>query len=308
MSDTLQYFKALADETRLRLLNVLCRHELNVNELMGILEMGQSRISRHLKILSAAGLLGFRRDGLWVFYSAVDSGKAREFIDAIRPFIDAEALFKPDEDMAAGMIEERAYKTRQFFNRIAEDWDKLSREVLGDFDLAGCVSRHMSACHTAADLGCGTGNVLSAMLEKARTVIGVDGSPRMLELARRRLSAEQDRISLRIGDLSHLPLRDGEADFASLNMVLHHLPEPLAVLGEIRRILSPSGTLLLTDFNKHDKEAMRNEYGDHWLGFEADQIRGLLSSAGFQVLAIESAPVLQALSLNIITAAPAGGL
>ena len=306
MSETLHYFKALADETRLRLLNLLCRHELNVNELMHILEMGQSRVSRHLKILSAAGLLHFRRDGLWVFYSAVAEGKAKAFIDAVRPFTDSESLFKPDEDMAAGMIEERAYKTRQFFNRIAEDWDKLSREVLGDFDLADCVSRHMTACRVSADLGCGTGNVLHAMLEKAETVIGVDGSPRMLELARRRLSDEAERVSLRIGDLSHLPLRDGEADFASLNMVLHHVPEPLAVLDEIRRILSPGGTLLLADFNKHENESMRNEYGDHWLGFEAEHLGGLISRAGFTIQSMKTAPVRQSLSLHIITAAVTG--
>lgn len=302
MSDTLQYFKALADETRLRLLHVLCGHELNVNELMQILEMGQSRVSRHLKILSAAGLLNFRRDGLWVFYSAADKGRAREFIDAVLPFCDGDAAFKADAAMAASMIEERAYKTRQFFNRIAEDWDKLSREVLGEFDLAQCVSRHMPACLAAADLGCGTGNVLHAMLQKAENVIGVDGSPRMLELARRRFGSESDRVSLRIGELSHLPLRDGEADFASLNMVLHHVPEPQVVLGEIRRVLSPSGVLLLTDFNKHNMESMRSEYGDHWLGFTAEQLSSLIAQTGFRIQTIESAPARQGLSLHIIKA------
>lgn len=303
MPEILQYFKAIADETRLRLLNVLCHHELNVNELMLILEMGQSRVSRHLKILTSADLLNWRRDGLWVFYSAVQEGRARAFIDAMRPFMDGEASLKADLDMAAGMLEERAYKNRQFFNRIAEDWDKLSREVLGSFDLASSVSRHMPArCNVAVDLGCGTGNVLHAMLEKADSVIGVDGSPRMLELARRRFGSEQERISLRIGDLSHLPLRDGEADFASLNMVLHHVPEPVAVLSEIRRVLSPSGTLLLTDFNKHDKESMRSEYGDHWLGFESDKLAALMRQAGFTVTKMESADVRQGLSLHIIVA------
>ena len=125
--EALSYFKALADETRLRLLGVLHKHELNVNELVLILQMGQSRISRHLKILSASGLLVWRREGLWVFYSVPGEGPARDYINAILPFIEGDPALKPDLDMAASMLEERVHKTRQFFNTIAEDWDKLSR-------------------------------------------------------------------------------------------------------------------------------------------------------------------------------------
>jgi len=303
--EALPYFKALADETRLRLLNVLYKHELNVNELVLILAMGQSRISRHLKILSASGLLAWRREGLWVFYSVPVEGSAREYIDAILPFIEGDPALKPDLDMASSMIEERAHKTRLFFNTIAEDWDKLSREVLGNFDLACAVARHIPESPkpaVAADLGCGTGNVLQAMLDKAEYVIGVDGSPRMLELARRRFTHEGDRISLRIGDLSHLPLRDGEADFASLNMVLHHVPSPAEVLGEIRRILAPSGLLVLTDFNSHNDEGLRNEYGDRWLGFDRDTLYSHLSRAGFDVVSGELAPVERGLALHIVVA------
>ena len=305
LPQALPYFKALADETRLRLLNVLYKHELNVNELVLILGMGQSRISRHLKILSASGLLTWRREGLWVFYSVPVDGPAREYINAILPFMEGDQALTPDLDMAVSMIEERAHKTRQFFNTIAEDWDKLSREVLGDFDLARAVARHIPESPrpaVAADLGCGTGNVLLAMLDKAENVIGVDGSPRMLELARRRFTQEGGRVSLRIGDLSHLPLRDGEADFASLNMVLHHVPSPVEVLGEIRRILARSGLLVITDFNSHDDESMRSEYGDHWLGFDSNALYSHLYRAGFEVIFSELAPVERDLALHIIVA------
>ena len=299
----IQYFKALADDTRLRLLHVLNRHELNVNELVQILEMGQSRISRHLKILSASGLLVWRREGLWVFYSAPKEGDARAFIDAMLPFLENDPEFMADMAMAAGLIEERAQKTQHFFNTIAEDWDKLSREVLGGFDLPRAVSSRMPAhCRVATDLGCGTGNVLAAMLEKAENVIGVDGSPRMLELARRRFIESAERISLRIGDLSHLPLRDGETDFASMNMVLHHLPSPVEVLAEIYRILAPGGALVLTDFNRHEDERMRTDYGDRWLGFELHTLEKHLKTAGFTLRSSETLPVERDLSLHIITA------
>ncbi len=302
MSETAQYFKALADETRLRLLHVLARYECNVNELVAVLQMGQSRISRHLKILSSAGLLVWRREGLWVFYSIPQEGPGRDFIDAVLPFLTKDPMLRADDEPAARMIEERALSTRHFFNAIAEDWDKFAREILGGFDLPGAVLARMPKARTAADLGCGTGAVPALMPKKAEKIIGVDGSPRMLELARRRLAGLEDRVSLRIGDLAHLPLADGEADFVSLNLVLHHLADPQEALHEVRRVIARDGTLVLTDFNRHDDERMRSEYGDRRLGFEAATLREYLESAGFRVEKSELVPVERSLALHIITA------
>ena len=124
----------------------------------------------------------------------------------------------------------------------------------------------------------------------------------MLELARRRFASEGERVSLRIGDLSHLPLRDGEADFASLNMVLHHVPQPEEVLEELRRALAPGGLLVLTDFTTHSDEPMRSEYGDHWLGFDRHTLHDYLARAGFTVLESSLAPVERGLALHIIVA------
>lgn len=303
MNNAIRYFKALSDETRLRLTCVLRKYELSVNELVSILEMGQSRVSRHLKILTEAGLLSSRRDGLWVFYSAVTEGKGADFLRAASPFLDDETM-RADIVMAAQIIEERALKTRQFFNTIAEHWDTLSREVLGGFDLAGAVCDAMPGdCAVAVDLGCGTGIVLERMCGRAREVIGVDGSPRMLELSRRRFAAlEGEPVSLRIGDLSHLPLRDEEADFASINMVLHHISEPEGMLSEIRRALRPGGQLLVADFDQHDQERMRVEYGDLWLGFSEATMRRFLQSTGFEVISCIRRPVEQGLALNLTLA------
>ena len=70
MAESLKIYKALADETRLRLVRLLARGPLNVNEIIGILGMGQSRVSRHLKILAEAELVTSRREGTWVKQSA----------------------------------------------------------------------------------------------------------------------------------------------------------------------------------------------------------------------------------------------
>ena len=302
MTQALQYFKALGDDTRLRLFCVLSRYELNVNELILILGMGQSRVSRHLKILSSSGLVVWRRDGLWVFYSAVDEGEGRRFADAVLPFVLDDAVFQADLTAASAIIEERVRATRQFFNAIAEDWDQLSSEILGDYDLPGAIASRVPAGAVAVDLGCGTGEVLERMLPAAREVIGVDGSARMLDLARRRFAGEAERVSLRIGDLEHLPLRDGEADFIAINMVLHHLSSPESALEEARRVLRPGGRIVLTDFDSHDNEAMRVTYGDRWLGFTEEALCAALEKAGFAPVSTTRTPVEKGLFIHLIQA------
>ena len=305
----LRYLKALADETRLRLALVLYHYELSVNELVSLLNMGQSRISRHLKILTEAGLLHSRRDGLWVFYSAENDGPGREFLNNVIPFMLDDEASRADLDMAARIIEERALKTRQFFNEIADDWDEMNREILGDFSLPDVILRAVPEnCGVAADLGCGTGEVLEHLRGACRELIGVDGSPRMLELARRRFDDHMEGISLRIGELDYLPLRDGEADFICINLVLHHLSRPSAALGEIARVLHPGGLVLVTDFDQHPQESMRTLYGDRWLGFPLDDLSAAMARAGLSIVDYRRQPVKKELALHLILARKTGPL
>lgn len=302
MARSLQYFKALGDDTRLRLACILSRFELNVNEMIAILDMGQSRVSRHLKILSSAGLVTSRRDGLWVFYAAVSGGEARRFMESVLPFVVGDPLIQADFTTASSIIEERLRATRQFFNAIAEDWDSLAKDVLGDYDLPGAIAALAPHGAVVADLGCGTGEVLERMLPVAGELIGVDGSARMLEMARRRFSADSSHISLRIGDLEHLPLRDGEADFVAVNMVLHHLTAPGTALAEARRVLKKGGRIVITDFDRHENESMRVTYGDRWLGFTAETLRNALENEGFTVISAERRPVEKGLFIHLIQA------
>lgn len=299
--ELLHYLKALSDETRLRLACILQYHELSVNELVTLLSMGQSRISRHLKILTDAGLLEARRDGLWVFYKATEQEHERKFLDNILAFANSDN--QNDIKMAEHIIEERTVKTRHFFNNIAEHWDELNKAVLGSFSLTDCVQEHVQKpCNVAVDLGCGTGEVLEKLYTVASNVVGVDGSLRMLELAKRRFSKiEQDNnVSLRIGDLNHLPLRDGEADFACINLVLHHLSNPQDAIMEISRILTKYGYLFISDFDQHIIENMRQTYGDRWLGFSKENLINLTSHAGLELVSYTKQTVLLDLNLHLL--------
>lgn len=281
--DMLEILKALADPCRLRLVAVLLRGEFTVQELTHILRMGQSRISRHLKILTEAGVLSVKRQGTWSYYMA---GGESPFFAAIRPAIEdgVEALPERSGDLAAValVLEERRRRSQEFFDRHARQWDDLARTLLPVPDYRERLLALVPAGGTVAELGIGTGGLLPALAARAAQVIGVDHSPAMLEEARRRLAlAGLAGIDLRLGEMTHLPLPDNNADCAVLNMVLHHAADPPAVLREIRRILSPAGVLVLADLARHEQEWVRERLADQWLGFEERELTGWLKAAGF---------------------------
>ena len=284
----LAWFKALADETRLRLVRILSRQELSVGEIVAVLGLGQSRVSRHLGILVGCGLLVGRRDGSWSFYKTAPDGPAAAFLAKLADCLDTAG---PEADLTAmaAVLKERRLETRRFFNTIAPDWAALRREVLGELDPAELVREVMPRVGTAVDLGCGPGDLLPVLAERAGAVIGVDSAPSMLGLAERHSAGLA--VSVRMGELEHLPMADGEVDFAVMCLSLHHLPDPAAALAEARRVLSPSGTLVVIDFAPHQDETMRRRFGDRWLGFSREQLAGWLVQSGFALTDWAAYPV-----------------
>ncbi len=295
-------FKSLADETRLRLLHLLLHHELNVNELVGILDMGQSRISRHLKILTDSGLLSFRRDGSYIYYSGIRSPELKHLTGFVIESGKSSPEFAADLDKAAEILEERKHKVRTFFNDLANDWDRMKQEILGEFSLAGIVSKRAENRDVAADLGCGTGGMIIRLARHCGRVIGVDSSPRMLEKAGKSLQVAGVEADLRLGELEHLPMRNKEVDLAVMEMVLRHVAEPQEGLKEVFRVLRPQGLFIMADFDRHDQEAVRRKYGGVWAGFTREQLESWMKEAGLFVFSIEQHQVRHGLSVNVCMA------
>jgi ubiquinone/menaquinone biosynthesis C-methylase UbiE len=300
--ESINYFKALADETRIRLFNILLKHEMSVNDLVSLMGMGQSRISRHLKILTDSGIIQCRRDGIWAFFSVSKAGQEKKFVDAIRFLFDEEPEFSEDLKNAETVIADRKRKSKQFFNRIAHKWDDLKQQIIGDFDLNGAILKHVKKCAYAVDMGCGTGSLLHRLKDLATVAVGVDSSPQMLEQARRLFSDANGSVELRLGELEHLPVGDSQADFVIISMVLHHLPAPEKAIVEAGRILKNKGKLIIADFEKHQDEDMRDKYGDRWLGFSKKEIKTYLTDIRFALTLSETFKMNQSLKLNIYKA------
>lgn len=279
----LELLKSLSDPCRLRLVAILLHSELTVQELMCILKMGQSRVSRHLKILSDAGVLNVKRQGTWSYYRI---GNDNTFFNAIRPALEPELETLPErkEDMVAlaMILDERRKRSQEFFDRYARQWDELARTLLPVPDYMERLLRQVPKGVCLLEIGIGTGRLLTELSRRAGRVIGVDHAPAMLEEARRRLSDEgMTDIELRLGEMTHLPLPDASVGCVVANMVLHHAAEPGTVLLEIQRVLVPGGVLVLADLARHERESVREQLADQWLGFEEQELLSWFAAAGF---------------------------
>jgi len=300
--DKIKVFKALADETRFRLFILLLHHEFNVNEMVQALEMGQSRISRHLKILTESGVLTSRRNGSFVYYHAVINEESKALIEYLRQDLESAPGLKQDLQRAEVIYAERKDRTARFFQDVAQEWDQIKHEVLGPIDLNTMIAEEVPSCQVAVDLGCGTGELALMLEQKARRIIGIDSSPRMLEQARKRFAHNGHKVELRLGELEHLPLADEEADTAVVSMALHTLSVPAAGIREARRVLKRGGRLVLVDFDKHDRSDVRDRFGGPWMGLATDEVRQWLDDAGFILKRTDQISVKNGLCINMFVA------
>lgn len=278
----LERLSALADPIRCRMLLLLDRQELTVSELCSILQLPQSTVSRHLKVLSGDGWISVRPEGTSRFYSA-DGGdaKAQRLWQLVGDEVASSPAAAQDSTRLRSILARRRSRSQEFFSSAAEEWAGVRRELFGNrFDLHALAGL-LDDDWIVGDLGCGTGAVTASLAPFVRRVVAVDASTAMLEAARDRLEGASN-VEFREGQLEQLPVRDGELDAATLMLVLHYAGEPQALLAEVARSLRSGGRILLVDMLPHDHEEYRKQMGHVWLGFNESQIEELLASTGFE--------------------------
>jgi len=273
---------ALSDPTRSRLLLLLDRHELTVSELCAVLQLPQSTVSRHLKLLSDGGWVGSRADGTSRRYRGTGDrldAAARRLWNLVRDQIAASPAAAQDARRVRPVLAQRRSASQEFFSTAAGQWDRLRDDLFGRrADVVGLLGL-LDESWTVGDLGCGTGEVAELLAPFVGEVVAVDESAAMLAAARRRL-AGYPNVTLREGDLAALPVDDQSLDAALLFLVLHYTADPAEILREVARVLKPEGRLLIVDMMPHDRMEFRQVMGHVWQGFAAEDLSRWASSAG----------------------------
>ncbi|MCB1056384.1 MAG: metalloregulator ArsR/SmtB family transcription factor [Acidobacteria bacterium] len=282
----------LADPIRCRLLLALESHELAVSELCSVLQLPQSTVSRHLKVLGDGGWVSAYRDGTSRRYAAHRGAwedDARRLWSLVREQVAPAPAAAEDQRRLERVLAERRTKSQEFFSSAAGQWAQMRLELFGRrFDLHALLAL-LDPSWTVGDLGCGTGQLAEALAPFVRQLIAVDDSDAMLDAAARRL-APLANVELRRGSIEALPIDDESLDVALLVLVLHHLPEPGRCLEAAARTLKPGGRLLVVDMLPHDHEEYRQQMGHVWLGFGEAQLAAWLEATGLEGLRFHPLP------------------
>jgi len=284
MSVTLKYLRALSDPTRLRIVALLERDELSVNELQEITRMGQSRISTHLGLLLDSGLVQSRREGKRTYYklSPQSAAAAGEFIQlAIRG---ARELPEQagDQINLRRILNRRGEQAQVYFNQVAGRFDRVYGPGRS-WQAFGHLLLRIVPPLVVADLGSGEGLLSELLARRCKRVIAVDNSEKIVAFgAAKARKNNLKNLEFRTGDLQDPPVEAGSVDLVILSQALHHAEEPARAVAGAYRILRPGGQVMILDLARHKFEQAHELYGDRWLGFAESDLERWLEEAGFK--------------------------
>ncbi len=279
MASILKSMRLAADPARLRLLLLLEQEELSVAELQEILSKGQSQISTHLAQLKQAGLVEDRRTGKNAFYRLT----APAGLMAILRQAMAEVPEAAQDRQALRLtLRKRQDKMRRYFDELAGKFGRQYVPGRSWKGIAEALIRLMPPL-VIADLGAGEGTISQLMAERAKKVIAIDISEKMVEFGTELAKKHGiSNLEYRLGDLEDVPIRSGAVDLAFLSQALHHARHPERALSEAWRILKPGGRIAILDLNRHNFEEAREMYADLWLGFTELELERMIRAAGFK--------------------------
>lgn len=285
MASILKNLRLLADPSRLRILLLVEREELSVAELQEILGMGQSRISTHLAQLKQAGLVEDRRNGKSILYRlkhGVQSNGFSQMLGVLRQAAAEIPEAEQDSEALRLALRRRQDKMRTYFDELA---GKFGRNYVPGRSWQGLAETLLALMPpmVIADLGAGEGTFSQLLARRAKKVIAVDNSEKMVEYGRELARKHGVKnLEYRKGDLEEVPIHDATVDLAFFSQALHHAQHPERAVAEAARILKPRGRIVVLDLLRHNYEEARELYADLWLGFTEVEVTRFLRQAGFK--------------------------
>jgi ubiquinone/menaquinone biosynthesis C-methylase UbiE len=286
------WMQSLSDPIRARLLRILDRTELTVAELCSILQLPQSTVSRHLKVLSDEDWVSARRDGssnLYRMRNREVAAAQRKLWDVVKGQCVHQTTADQDEARLDQVLETRRSRSDAFFSTSAEKWDRLRNELFGSRLDTWMLGAALNPELIIGDLGCGTGILSQTVSPWVSKVIAVDSSSAMIQAARKRLK-ERGNVEVRKGELTSLPIEDEVLHLSMMSLVLPYVRSPLDVMEEVFRVTRKGGRVILLDMVSHDRSEYRESMGHLWQGFSESQIREWLEKASWKKVKFELVP------------------
>ena len=309
MEGLLAGLRAAGEGTRLRLLHLLSLGEFNVSELTKILGQSQPRVSRHLKLMTEAGLLDRFKEGSWVLFRMREEGKGAAIAASIVKLIPlSDAAIKRDLVRVEEILRARRLAAESYFGDNAKNWDEIRSLHISEEQVEEALVELVGTGEfdNFADIGTGTGRILELLAPLCGHATGVDTSREMLAIARARLQdSGLKNAQVRHGDMFSLPFETESVDLLTIHQVLHFLGDPGGALEESGRVLKPGGRMVIVDFAPHDLEFLREEQAHRRLGISDDDVKRWGQRAGMAVeqhvslAAPDAAPAAKGLTVSL---------
>jgi len=288
----LAWMECLVDPARLRILRLLERNELGVSELCDIIQLPQSTVSRHLKMLLEQSWANSRRQGTTHLYRMIFdelAPPARKLWQVTREQTDSWPAAGQDQIRLDALLAKKQSDSQAFFAGAAAEWDRIRGELYGSAFTVQALLALLPGESVIADLGCGSGAISEMVAPFVRQVIAVDNSPAMLKAAKKRLE-DRGNVDVRRGELTSLPIEDAACSGVMCMLVLTYLTDVVGALKEMHRILMPGGRAIIVDLLPHDRDDFRRQLGQVSLGFAVDEFRSMLRLAGFTQADVKPLP------------------
>ena len=286
--------RAAGEAPRLRLLALLAEGEHSVKDLTEILGQSQPRVSRHLKLLAAAGLVTRNAEGAWAYYRLADSEAAAELGRWLVERLDGDDIERSRDRLRLEAV--RATQQSQaaaYFAKVAPSWDELRQLHVPEEAVEAAILNALKGriVDLLIDVGTGTGRMLELLKSHYRRAIGIDASREMIAVARAKLAAGNiSTAQARLGDIADLDGSTGKADVIVVHQVLHYFDDPGRAIAQARRALKPGGEMLIVDFAPHDLEFLRTEHAHRRLGLSEGQMAGWARTAGLKIAELTTFP------------------
>jgi ArsR family transcriptional regulator len=285
LSGYVETLALLGDESRLRLCALLADRELCVTDLVRVTGIAQSRVSTHLGRMREAGLLHGRKNGAQTFYGLDKdglSGPVRGVLDeAIRgadPTLlgDKKRLAELEAERREGLPESAVSELERDYSP-GRTWQSLALGTAAFLRLGDVL-----------DVGSGDGAAASVLAPHCRSLTCIDLDARSIELAQERLSGHA-HFRAEVADVHALPFDDASFDDVLVFHTLTYAERPSKALAECARVLRPGGRLVVLCLDRHEQQSVTARYGERHAGFSPRKVRGLLASAGLEVISSEVA-------------------